>query len=139
MYSYMFTQEQLKQYALEKYPVVLETVQNLDGVARRFDINKEARDAFIEGYDLSANLSVQETDDQVNEAYYRARKEILSKLPKWKKADRDIFVDSIDYAVKYLHDGGDYSDYEEVVVTNRVKAGEYYLELCDLDVLAVEV
>ena len=137
MNSYMFTPEQLQQYALEKYPVD-EQVFNNGFIKEKFDLNEKARKALIEGYDLAANSSVQEIDDRVNEAYYKGRKDILSKLPKWKKADRDIFVDTIDFAVKYLHDGGDYSDYEEVVVTNRVHAGEYYLDLCDLEVLGKE-
>ena len=134
MNSYVFTQEELKQYALEKYPID-EQIFNNGFIIEKFDLNEKARQAFIDGYDLAANSSVQETDDQVNEAYYKVKREVLDKLPKWKKEDRDIFVDTIDFAVKYLHDGGDHSDYEEVIVTNRVQAGEYYLELCDLDEL----
>lgn len=137
MNSYVFTPEQLKQFALEKYPID-EKIFNNGFIKEKFDLNEKARKAFIDGYNLAANSSVQETDDQVNEAYHKGRKEILAKLPKWKIAERDMFVDTIDFAVKYLHDGGDHSDWEEVIVTNRVKAGESYFELCDLDVLLSE-
>lgn len=135
--SYMFTPKQLEKYALEKYPID-EHIFNNGFIREKFDINEKARKAFIEGYDLAANSSVQKEDERVNEAYYKGRKDALCKLPRWKKATRDMFVDSIDFAVKYLHDGGDYPDYEETVVTNRVKEGEYYIELTDLDGLSTE-
>ena len=135
MEGYILTPQQLQKYALEKYPID-ERVFNNGFLKEKFDLNERARKAFIDGYDLAANSSVQETDDKVNDAYHKGRKEVLSKLPKWKKAERDMFVDTIDFAVKYLHDGGDHDDYEEVIVTNRVQKGEYYIELCDLDQLA---
>lgn len=52
-------------------------------------------------------------------------------LPQWKKAEYDIYDDSICYLVKYTHDGGDHQDWDEIIPTNRVKEGEMYLEIDD--------
>ena len=53
-------------------------------------------------------------------------------IPKWKIAERDFNSDTIDFAIKYKHDGGDNPDYESVEVTNRIRKGEEYFELSDL-------
>ena len=64
-----------------------------------------------------------------------ARKEIEKDLPRWKEAERDYDSDTIDFAIKYPHDGGDHDDYFTIEVTNRLRKGDYYIELADLDVL----
>lgn len=58
-----------------------------------------------------------------------ARAELFAAIPKWKKANYEMNSDSIDYLVKYTHDGGDGPDWIEVVPANRVHEGEDYLEI----------
>lgn len=60
---------------------------------------------------------------------------ITLQLPVWKKAERDIDCDTCDFIVKYKHDGGDRSDWEENIMTNRLRKGELYIDICDLDKL----
>ena len=74
-------------------------------------------------------------DDGYNTGYNDGKAETLKGLPIWKIADRDINSNTIDFAVSYTQNGGDYSDWEEVIVTNRLKEGERYLELSDLEKL----
>lgn len=133
------TPEELEKYALEKYPVFNQTFKsNIGDFYETVDLNERVRKAFIEGYGIAVNESVQEKDDEVNEAYYRGRKDILKKLPRWKKSDRDVDSDCIEYAVFYKNNGGDYPDYDTVTVTNRLHKGEMYLELSDLEILLKE-
>lgn len=68
----------------------------------------------------------------------RAKNMFLESTPKWKVAKDDISDATIEYAIKYPHDGGDYDEYETVEVTNRVRKGEQYFELEDLLELPVE-
>lgn len=60
-----------------------------------------------------------------------ARSIVEYRYPKWRKATCDIESDTIDYLVKFKHDGGDGKDWEEIIPTNRLKMGEWYLELSD--------
>ena len=60
-----------------------------------------------------------------------AKEELFEHLPVWRKADYDINADCIQFLVKYTHDGGDHPDWVEVIPTNRVYEGEYYLEIND--------
>ena len=65
--------------------------------------------------------------------YAELRKnDAAKKMPKWKVSGREQFSDTIDFAVKFMNDGGDYPDYETVIATNRLSAGEEYIELADL-------
>lgn len=50
----------------------------------------------------------------------------------FKISDRYMESDSLDFLVKYRHDGGDYSDWDELIPTTRVMEGEKYIDLCDL-------
>lgn len=61
--------------------------------------------------------------------------EALKDMPRWKKADRDIISNTIEFAVPYTHDGGDHADWVEVIVTNAVRKGENYFEISDLEKL----
>lgn len=62
----------------------------------------------------------------------QGRSAVLRELPKWRAAKRDVFSDTIDFAVKFMNDGGDHEDYETVVATNRLSAGEEYIDISDL-------
>lgn len=53
-------------------------------------------------------------------------------LPKWRVAKRDVFSDTIDFAVKFMNDGGDHEDHETVVATNRLSAGDEYIDITQL-------
>ena len=50
----------------------------------------------------------------------------------FKISDRDMESNSLDFLAKYRHDGGDYSDWDELIPTNRVMKGEEYIDLGDL-------
>ena len=74
------------------------------------------------------------SDDEIT---YEHAKHIMSiardiaaqRLPKWIKATCDMDSETPDYLIKFRHDGGDGEDWDEIVPTNRVKAGECYIEL----------
>ena len=130
----MKEQEELEKYALELYPEKWVPVQN---TTELIDVNESVRKAFIRGYNDAfgdAHVFVAKIS---SEQYQKGRQEALARCPKWKRAERDVNSDTIDYAVKYLNDGGDYADYETVTVTNRLQKGELYLELSDLDELLI--
>ena len=58
-----------------------------------------------------------------------ARSIMEFRYPKWRKATCDMDSETPDYLIKFRHDGGDGEDWDEIVPTNRVKAGECYIEL----------
>lgn len=64
--------------------------------------------------------------------YRNGKKAALMGIPHWQKAPRDWDDEDIGYIVVHKCDGGDYPDYDVAVPTNRVKKGEWYLEICDL-------
>lgn len=74
----------------------------------------------------------------VKEGYEKGVKSAKELIPTWKVADRDLFTDTIDFAVKYTHDGGDNPDYDTIEVTNRVMKGEEYFDLYDLEKLSLK-
>lgn len=124
-------EENLTKLACDAFPVMLKQVTLEDGSIETVDINKRAREAFRIGY-----LTGQ-SEDFVSKIRKETKESILNKLPKWKSATRDIDSDSIEFLVKYRHDGGDGSDWDEVVPTNRLHEGENYLEISDLIELSV--
>ena len=74
------------------------------------------------------------SDDEIT---YEHAKHIMSiardiaaqRLPKWITATCDMDSETPDYLIKFRHDGGDGEDWDEIVPTNRIKAGESYIEL----------
>lgn len=124
-------EENLTKLACDAFPVMLKQVTLEDGSIETVDINKRAREAFRIGY-----LTGQ-SEDFINHIREITKKSILSKMPKWKVATRDIDSDCIEYLVKYRHDGGDYSDYDEVIATNRLHKGEQYFEISDFIELCI--
>ena len=120
------TKEQIEKRALELYPINPYPVQCKDfNRVVTVDINETQRNAYIAGY----NEALEQTTKALSK---EARNKILDSLPKWKRAELDIYNDSLDYVIKITHDGGDYSDWEECIVTNRVKKDEYYIDISDL-------
>ena len=129
------TREKFQELAYEKYPVHKVTVKSPIGdYYSDYDANELPRKAFMEAYDILDTSHALEIDRAVR----KNQTEMLSKLPKWHKADRDIDTDSIDYAILFRQDGGDYSDYDTVEVTNRIRKGEWYFDLGDLHKLLKE-
>lgn len=104
-----------------------------------FDNNKPVDD-FMYFFRAQYRKTIEEIDKSLDEKsqYEKGKEDALKNCPKWKKAEYDIMSDTIDYAVKYRRDGGDYPDYDTVVVTNRLKRGDYYIELSDLETLLTE-
>lgn len=121
----------LNEISFDAYPENIKKITNEDGTIELIDVNKRVREAFRLGY-----MSGQ-SDDFVKSIRDEVKKSILSRLPKWKIADRDIDSDSLEYLVKYKHNGGDYSDWEEAIPTNRLHKGEQYMEIADLIELSV--
>ena len=64
-----------------------------------------------------------------------ARHIVSYRIPKWKKSTCDVESDVIEYLVKFKHDGGDHEDWEEIIPTNRLKKGEWYLDFSDNEFL----
>lgn len=64
-----------------------------------------------------------------------ARHIVSYRIPKWKKSTCDVESDAIEYLVKFKHDGGDHEDWEEIIPTNRLKKGEWYLDFSDNEFL----
>ena len=73
-----------------------------------------------------------------DKGYDAGKREALKDMPKWKVAKKDEDCDTLDYAILYKHDGGDYKDYYTVEPTNRLKQGDLYLELEELEKLPHE-
>ena len=131
------TQEELDKKALELYPIKTYPIQCKDfNRVETVDLNEVARKAYMSGYE-DCMMELLETTKKTGKDYFESgrnigKMEILKNLPKWRTASDDIFSDTLDYIVKYKHDGGDYEDWESPIVTNRVLKGEEYLEICDL-------
>ena len=75
------------------------------------------------------------SDPHKTDLYKLGKSETLKSLPRWKKADRDIISNTIEFAVPYTNDGGDHADWVEVIVTNVVHKGENYFEISELEKL----
>jgi hypothetical protein len=133
------TKEQINNRALELYPIKPYPVQCKDfNRVETVDLNEAARNAFIKGCEESFIYDHLLVEQSFKNGVQKGKNEILKKLPKWKKATRDIECDTLDFIVKYNHDGGDDSDWESCVVTNRLKNGESYIEIEDLMILDSE-
>ena len=131
--------DEIEQYALSLYPITMTNVEVAEkGSWLKIDVNQPIREAFIKGYHLACVDWTKGVAQAANEYFKKGYKAALEKCPKWKVADRDLDCDTIEFAVMYRNDGGDYPDYDTVTVTNRLHKGEMYLELCDLDALLLK-
>ena len=132
------TREEAEKLALEKYPVSEQTFKSDTGEMILYDVNERPRKAFIDAYQLFLKDNEAALKKAAEDAADYAKRQALKNCPKWKRADRAIDSDCIDYAVLYRNDGGDYDDYYTVIATNRLHKGELYVELCDLENLLEE-
>lgn len=105
-----------------------------------FDGSDKPDDDWMYFLKMQYKKTIEEIEKKADEKsqYEKGREDALKNCPKWKKAEEDIMSDTIDYAIKYRIDGGDYPDYDTVVVTNRLKRGDYYIELSELENLLTE-
>ena len=133
------TQEEIKNRSLELYPIKPYPIQCKDfNRVETIDLNQIAREAYLRGYEDALKDDMDSFKEAYNNGYNKAVKDLVDKLPKWTKAECDINDDSLDYAVHYKHYNDDGPDWESIVITNRVKEGEYYIDITDLDLLERE-
>lgn len=133
------TREEAEKIALEMYPVAEQTFKSEVGdFYTTYDVNERPRKAFMEAYQIFMDDNASVVKKAAEEAAEYAKRQALKNCPKWKRAERAIDSDCIDYAVLYRNDGGDYEDYDTVIATNRLHKGELYIELCDLENLLEE-
>jgi hypothetical protein len=88
---------------------------------------------------LEANKKLN-NGEELDETYIKSaaadmKDELFKKLPEWKIAERDIDCDTLEFLIKFKHDGGDGPDWESIEVTNRLHKGEKYIEIYDLEQL----
>ena len=89
-----------------------------------------------------AKEEVMNSDETLKEYAETARKqgatEALKPIPKWKIAENNYQGSDIQFAVFHRVDGGDGPDWDDVVVTNRLRKGEWYFNIYDLHRLPKE-
>ncbi len=82
------------------------------------------------------------SDETLKEYAEVARKQgaadALKPIPKWKIAENNYHGSDIKFAVFHRVDGGDGPDWDDVVVTNRLRKGEWYFNIYDLHRLPKE-
>lgn len=89
--------------------------------------------------EYAEKMMFREDKQEEDEITYKAAQNIMGiarnivsyRLPKWHRATCDVDSDSLDYLVKFKHDGGDYKDWDSLQITNRLREGEWYLDISD--------
>ena len=76
------------------------------------------------------------TEDEITFEYAKAimamaRTLISQRIPNWRQSTCDLDTDTLCYIIKFKHDGGDHQDWESLEVTNRLRKGEWYLDISD--------
>ena len=93
------TRAEAEKIALEMYPVAEQTFKsNIGDFYTTYDVNERPRKAFMEAYQIFLNDNASAVKKAAEDAAEYAKRRALKNCPKWKRAERAIDSDCIDYA-----------------------------------------